>query len=316
MYFCLNTDQIPKISYMNKTDMQEGWIHFLRTAEEYILYFVRRGTMYLREGDRKYEIREGEYILLQPGMTHVGYRESECSYYYIHFGAETLQELSCTEEGKIREVLSENRKLFYQCDPLGYEFYEKSKLIFPKTMRIESPGIRQKIQRLIEEAIDTFVYRKEHFKLICSCKLIEVLTEVGAYYSHTVFNEREDDPIQVQHREKVQLILNFLYGAYGQKITGKRISNLCSMSFDYLNRMFKKQTGITIFEYLNRIRINKAKELLLTGTMKSSEIAAAVGYCDEYHFSKAFKKAAGVSPRKYLEGNHVLTSEKKEGILY
>ena len=50
------------------------------------------------------------------------------------------------------------------------------------------------------------------------------------------------------------------------------------------------------------------------GTMKSSEIAAAVGYCDEYHFSKAFKKAAGVSPRKYLEGNHVLTSEKKEGI--
>lgn len=99
MYFCLKTDQIPKISYMNKTDMQEGWIHFLRTAEEYILYFVRRGTMYLREGDRKYEIREGEYILLQPGMTHVGYRESECSYYYIHFGAETLQELSCTEEG-------------------------------------------------------------------------------------------------------------------------------------------------------------------------------------------------------------------------
>lgn len=201
MYFCLKTDQIPKISYMNKTDMQEGWIHFLRTAEEYILYFVRRGTMYLKEGDRKYVIREGEYILLQPGMTHVGYRESECSYYYIHFGAETLQELSCTEEGKIREVLSENRKLFYQCDPLGYEFYEKSKLIFPKTMRIDSPGIRQKIQRLIEEAIDAFVYRKEHFKLICSCKLIEVLTEVGAYYSHTVFNEREDDPLQVQHRE-------------------------------------------------------------------------------------------------------------------
>lgn len=45
MYFCLNTDQIPKISYMNKTDMQEGWIHFLRTAEEYILYFVDRKSV-------------------------------------------------------------------------------------------------------------------------------------------------------------------------------------------------------------------------------------------------------------------------------
>ena len=53
MYFCLKTDQIPKISYMNKTDMQEGWIHFLRTAEEYILYFVRRGTMIFKRGRQK-----------------------------------------------------------------------------------------------------------------------------------------------------------------------------------------------------------------------------------------------------------------------
>lgn len=310
MYFCLKTEQIPKISYMNKTDMQQGWMHFLRTAEEYILYFVRRGTMYLKEGDVRYEIREGEYILLQPGMTHVGYQESECEYYYIHFGADTLQELACAEEKKIREMLEENRKLFYQCDPLGHEFYEKSKLIFPKTMRIDSLGIRQKIQRMIEEAIHAVTYRKEHFKLICSCKLIEVLTEVASYYSDRVFCEREDDRTMAQHQEKVQMILDFLHGAYEQKITGERIASLCSMSFDYLNRMFKTQTGITIFTYLNRIRIHKAKELLLTGTMKSSEIAAAVGYCDEYHFSKAFKKTVGVSPRKYLEGNRTWEEEQ------
>lgn len=305
MYFCLKTEQIPRISYMNKTEMQKGWMHFLRTAEEYILYFVRRGTMYLREGEIQYEIGEGEYILLQPGMTHVGYRESECEYYYIHFGADTLQELTCVKEKKIKAVLEENRKLFYMCDPLGYEFYEKSKLIIPKTMRIENLGIRQKIQRMIEEAIDAFTYRKEHFKWIGSCKLMEVLAEVASYYADMMLCERESDRTLAQHQEKVQRILHFLHGAYGQKITGERIASLCSMSFDYLNRLFKKQTGITIFEYLNRIRIHKAKELLLTGTMKSSEIAAAVGYCDEYHFSKAFKKEVGVSPRKYLEGNHV-----------
>ena len=109
--------------------MQEGWIHFCGQQRIYFVFCQTWDDVFKR-GRQKYVIREGEYILLQPGMTHVGYRESECSYYYIHFGAETLQELSCTEEGKIREVLSENRKLFYQCDPLGYEFYEKSKLIF------------------------------------------------------------------------------------------------------------------------------------------------------------------------------------------
>ena len=80
--------------------------------------------------------------------------------------------------------------------------------------------------------------------------------------------------------------------------------------------MFKKQTGITIFEYLNRIRINKAKELLLTGTMNPVRLRRQSDIVMNIISVKQFKKAAGVSPRKYLEGNHVLTSEKKEGILY
>ena len=47
--------------------------------------------------------------------------------------------------------------------------------------------------------------------------------------------------------------------------------------------------------------MNKAKELLMTSNLKSYEIAAIVGFSDEFYFSKAFKKKVGVSPSTFIK---------------
>ena len=71
------------------------------------------------------------------------------------------------------------------------------------------------------------------------------------------------------------------------------------MNFDYLNRSFKKQTGVTIFAYLNQIRIQKAKELLTQTDQKVGDIAAAVGIENRTTFLRVFKKYEGISPIEY-----------------
>lgn len=67
----------------------------------------------------------------------------------------------------------------------------------------------------------------------------------------------------------------------------------------YLSRIFKKETGQALTEYISLARIEKAKELLLDGSSLSYEVAEQVGFHDPAYFSAIFKKYTGTSPKEY-----------------
>lgn len=300
MYFCLQTDNLPKVSYMSRNITPEHWTHLSRVTDEYILYIINSGTLYIKEGDYEYELHAGDILLLEPGYPHEGYKESSCDYYYIQFSENTFTTFDCSKFDTIESILLANKRLFYNCDPLSYEPYTQSKLFIPKDLCITDSSVLTRIDQYMQEALFAFNGQNEHFKLICSCKLIEILTILSSYFSEKVFHETNSRGTISGQMNKTRELLLLLRSSYGEKLTGDMISNKLNINFDYLNRVFKKQTGFTIFGYLNTIRINKAKELLLTGTMKSYEIAQMVGFNDEYHFSKAFKKSVGQTPTQFL----------------
>ena len=67
----------------------------------------------------------------------------------------------------------------------------------------------------------------------------------------------------------------------------------------YLSKKFREEAGESILEYINKVRIEKAKELLLRGDKKIEEIAKEVGYTNTVTFNRVFKKCEGVSPGKF-----------------
>lgn len=71
------------------------------------------------------------------------------------------------------------------------------------------------------------------------------------------------------------------------------------MSPSYFSSVFSKEVGKTFVEYLTEIRMEKAKELLMCSSLKTSEIGFDVGYKDPHYFSYIFKKTQGVSPKEY-----------------
>jgi two-component system response regulator YesN len=72
-----------------------------------------------------------------------------------------------------------------------------------------------------------------------------------------------------------------------------------NLSASHFSVVFSQETGQTFKEYLTKIRINKAKELLRMTAIRSADIAYQVGYNDPHYFSSVFKKNTGLSPIEF-----------------
>ncbi|MCR8631580.1 response regulator [Paenibacillus radicis (ex Xue et al. 2023)] len=84
-------------------------------------------------------------------------------------------------------------------------------------------------------------------------------------------------------------------------LTVSDIAESVYLSPTYVSLLYKQETGDTVYEYLTKVRIEKAKELLRDTTVKLYEVCYAVGYSDPSHFSKLFKKVTGFTPSAYRE---------------
>ncbi|MDI4644070.1 response regulator [Cohnella hashimotonis] len=88
---------------------------------------------------------------------------------------------------------------------------------------------------------------------------------------------------------------------YDEPLTIKTISDSLHYSPNYLNYVFKQETGQTILEYLTHVRIKAAQKLLRESPAKMYEIARMVGYGQETYFRSVFKQLTGLTPKEYRE---------------
>ena len=71
------------------------------------------------------------------------------------------------------------------------------------------------------------------------------------------------------------------------------------MSSSYFSVVYKNETGETFIETITRVRMERAKDLLLDSTKKNYEIAEQVGFVDPHYFGSVFKKYTGMTPTEY-----------------
>ncbi|MCU0509506.1 MAG: substrate-binding domain-containing protein [Anaerolineae bacterium] len=97
----------------------------------------------------------------------------------------------------------------------------------------------------------------------------------------------------------VKQALGYMQRNYPHTLSRGEISAAVGVSEDYLSRIFSRETGLSPWEYLNRIRVLQAKRLLADSRESVTWIAAQVGFDDPAYFSRVFQKLEGCSPREF-----------------
>lgn len=98
---------------------------------------------------------------------------------------------------------------------------------------------------------------------------------------------------------KYDKILEYIEKNFQRDITLDDLSQLSSFNPSYISQLFRKKTGLTLTEFISRVRVRKAKELLLKSDMSIGEVAFSVGFQDQNYFSRVFKQVEAFTPREY-----------------
>lgn len=105
------------------------------------------------------------------------------------------------------------------------------------------------------------------------------------------------------NRELIDRIQIYIQRNYQKNLTQDFLASLFFLNRSYLSQLFKKKTGQKFVDYLNDVRIEKAKELLLNSDRKMYQVAKAVGYSNTKYFFRIFKKRTSLSPEEYRNQN-------------
>ncbi|MBO7710951.1 MAG: AraC family transcriptional regulator [Lachnospiraceae bacterium] len=104
-----------------------------------------------------------------------------------------------------------------------------------------------------------------------------------------------------RHAKTIYRIKWYIGKHYQEKLTLDELAGQVNLSRNYLCQIFKRETGESVFNYINRIRVEKSRLLLSDGSLEIVDIGNLCGFEDQSYFTKVFKSYVGMTPKKYRE---------------
>jgi len=133
--------------------------------------------------------------------------------------------------------------------------------------------------------------KKTGYYVECMSVLYEIIRLLKKHNEHY---------FSTQQKDKLSAVYDYLLENYKNKdFDYKKLCEKSGLSYSYFKKLFISRFGESPVKYITRLRMEYAKELLITKRYSVSEIAEMCGFENTYYFSTVFKKSFGVSPTKY-----------------
>lgn len=242
------------------------------------LVYILSGTGIQWINNNKFPYHDGHLFMLTPGDSHsfdihtmTKFVNIKFNDIYIHsavFGAENIHRLEFI---------------------LQHANHQPGCILRNKTDKLL---VKPMIEAIIREYINKKLYSKEIIAQLINTIIIVVARNIAMFLPEQVDECSEEKALDI-----LQYIQTHIYQS--DKIKAKAISQQFGISESYLGRYFKKHTNETMQQYILNYKLKLVENRLLHSQMRISEIITELGFTDESHLNKLFKKYRGCSPSNF-----------------
>jgi AraC-like DNA-binding protein len=265
---------IPPHTVYPPTRHPEGYMfdwHKGRILTEFqILYITRGRGIFESKATGKKKIEEGDIILLFPGVWHRYMPDKKCGWkeHWISFNGTSPQK------------------------------FLESGILTPDNAIIEI-GLNVEIVNLYQQIIELIECQKIGYKEIIASLTYQIVAQIRAAEGSKKY-----------YGKGFEITINkgkiLMADRLDKKINLRELASELGVGYSWFRRMFHHYTGLAPAQYFLELKLNKAKDLLISTSLPIKEIAVITGFESQFYFSKFFKKRIGMSPiklREYSRGN-------------
>lgn len=264
--------------YYDRADMMQTTPEEVNHAHSLCeIMYVTEGMMSIETADGVARVGRKQFIWLDANVRHWDLKFSDglCSMMNVEYQYEALDTRAPTLRALARYDASTANFLAH---PLPY---------------IVLTDREDTVFHLMKEIVHLSDSAHEQSERLCSILCTQLIMEVarlgGQYRGQAapVNNTYVSEALAIMQRD------------YAESLTAASIASRLHIQPTYLHRLFKEHTTLTMGEHLQRIRVQRAQELLLSTDDTLLDIASAVGIGSQQHFSQLFRRAVGMTPSEY-----------------
>lgn len=241
--------------------------------------FIRSGIHGMHTLNHSYVLNPGDVMVIGASQLHWGNKLSEDDLVYI--------------------VLHVDLQPYFDPPMMMYypHFSEvRNPLESLNDMFRKDDALREEVAGYIVRVHEEIMERKKGYEIAASIYIRHILL--------AMLRGDKEELLQANDAEGaivLRPILEHVERHLHEKIDMEEVSRLANMSYHYFSKFFKKTMGLTFTEYINRKRIFRAEQQLLTTARTITEIAETVGIENMAHFYELFKRYNGCTPKQFLQ---------------
>lgn len=283
----IDLDNPVSVVGFGRIEQSTGFWHDMWKNINFLMIYLAEGDLEFEFENQQYKMLAGDTLIIPKGSNNRPLASNGCVYYYFNFSVTETE--PATSQYKINASHSHGLSNF------AYSFNNAKRAVIEVETLTHHTG-DSRLDKIMNRCAELDMWQRPNEKLLLDNYMREILIQLS------LMRESSPEVDQVFNRMKF-----FIERNYRRNISLSDVAKRVHISLSYAAKLFKKNTGMRCCDYINKVRLEAACEVLVNTRLSISSIAEQVGYSSQYYFARQFKKVYGMTAGQFRKG-----AQKKE----